>query len=287
MAEVESLGLMYWTICLALLLGSGCGLVLDSSPPFEVSAPGDGGVEAMVRDSGGVMDAGVDGRVPDAAPEDGGVTDASGRDSSRPDAGGTDAGRFCPGTPCDPLSQCGCDDTDHCVLTDSLAIICEVPGPVPEGQRCDNYWECARALTCAYAGPGSGICAPYCARDADCEDGVGVRCLTFVAGGIPSTVGACSAGCNPVEQSGCEGIDCLLVAVDASGNWATVCGGGGATPVGTPCTYPTDCVPGAACVDNTCQRLCDGATSCGGSYACLPFVGSPSWSGAYGICTAS
>lgn len=105
--------------------------------------------------------------------------------------------RFAPtGDGCDPVTQCGCSDTQTCHPTEhsnQVSSLCLPAGRSPEGARCTGNNDCGHALACYH-----NTCVPYCdpQRPATCDG----MC-------IPNTYGSglCFATCDfPNDASNCQ-----------------------------------------------------------------------------------
>ena len=69
----------------------------------------------------------------------------------------------CTATPCDPIYQTGCAESETCDLVEATAG-CRKAGPSKLGEPCSDLMgaECVRGLTCY------GVCRRICSSDADC-----------------------------------------------------------------------------------------------------------------------
>ena len=109
--------------------------------------------------------------------------------------------------------------------------------------------------------------------------GAGV-CVQLDAGGL----GVCvTNSCELFDSGGCQGDELCAPAFGEVRNAAGVMIGlclapTGSLTAGTACTVNTQCLPGLACVDGECQRLCDvqaatsGQGACGAGDASLPLI---------------
>ena len=87
----------------------------------------------------------------------------------------------CTATPCDPIEQTGCAESETCDLVDDTTG-CRKVGPSKLGESCAGIADppCARGLTCR------GTCSYICRTDADCSSGI--QCLKT----WPSSFGYCN-----------------------------------------------------------------------------------------------
>jgi hypothetical protein len=200
--------------------------------------------------------------------------------------------------PCDPVCQTG--DCDWCTQKCSYAYATDNRGPVPmcaatgtakAPASCTVSFEgtarqsddCAPGSICLAGtiGETRRYCFVLCRSAIDCPGGVacGERPLSL-AGGVVDVCdppydpcGPDGTCCDPLADTGC-GADrhCLLVTPDqGSGHSRTVCEyayGDGRN--GSSCTSARDCQTRNACVNGSCQAICDASHPCPGAGTCVP-----------------
>lgn len=183
------------------------------------------------------------------------------------EAGAAPDASSCPGSPCDPVLQCGCGAGQACVVSDVAtgATSCQAPGPSAANGACSRTADCAAGTGCV-----DGVCKPFCNSAADCQAGAHCYAVTHDAPGCRGVTvpgwGYCTAACDPTHPGGTcgAGVNCATVATDTKGSRVTDCVTGG-TGVGVgACTTAQDCVPGSNCVtytlegstSTTCTRWC-------------------------------
>jgi hypothetical protein len=141
-------------------------------------------------------------------------------------------------------------------------------------------------------------CYGYCRTDGDC--GGGAKCIIDVQFGSSSTLEhVCTApvdGCDPWGVARCQNapqrpyptFGCYLMSVNQTNQ--TICDCAGTVPLGMPCRFEHECVPGAECVlyggATLCRQICStqagapGPALCPMGQTCTPFPGSTK----YGYC---
>lgn len=227
---------------------------------------GRGGMDAATRDSGGAndrdggldgdapVDAGRDGRAPDAA-VDGGLTDGG------DDGGSLDAeadGAVCPlPTGSEPGSTCSSDST--CDSAPGAADgVCLGPGaatPWPAGgfctRLCTGDGDCgANAICGAFDGLGTTVCYPKCCSADACPDGM--ECVDhFVSTAIGQTA------CLPGTASAADGDPC-----DTFGDCSE----------GSMCYRDSLIFPDGQCARLDCTVGDDATCASGGDGKCLNLV---------------
>jgi len=184
------------------------------------------------------------------------------------------------GSTCDPVCQAGCPCNHRCVLdsTNFSDFACESATPTgstfvqPLGScTLDSVDPCAPGSLCIPDDQCASLCYKTCRQNSDCP--TNSRCTRtglLDANSAPvSNVYFCSPpieDCNPTGTAACltarANFNCVFLAgLTGVGNTdATTCDCVSlhTASVGSDCTaVPDSCVPGAACVDGTCRRLCN------------------------------
>jgi len=241
------------SVVVGVVLGSGCGLLLDAGPSRD-----DAGIDALSFRDGSPLDVasddgpGLDAALPDAPAPDGGAPDAERRDAFEPDARPTCA---CPELPLDGCGVPRCVG-DECVVEDD------------DGRCAPDRGEVCVAGECV-----EGCEAPACRPPADvCATAVCVGRACVRSPGVPCPAGtACFDGvCRPagdcVDPSTGRFIsgEVCRTAPPGSCVGATLCDGrsadcpidGPPAPSGTPCGTATPglCRPRSLC--NGLERTC-------------------------------
>lgn len=177
---------------------------------------------------------------------------------------------------CDPVTQCGCPESQMCAVIDwsTGATGCLPPGSIPAGGSCSvEIGECEPGAECL-EWLENGVCTGYCNQDSDCSHGL--PCVEWEIPGI----NLCLNGCDPRAPSSdaapfhaCQpGQGCTVWSVSPESSVCT-------TPVlagvaGDPCTGEEDCSPGFTCGGESgtaCARWCAiGSGECSTGEACLP-----------------
>lgn len=274
---------------------------LDAEAPDE--GPADqGGADADAPDVGpddaapldadpldlGPDDLGLDGGLPDAAPDVG--VDAGGPDLGFPDGGALDGGPVDVGPVCNPVAGLPClpPQVCHWPAPQDFGLCEPVQQPLGFEAPCDlSDDQCGAGLTCLFL---SGEAAPSCHRV--CTLGSGLPCPSL-SGSAPSYVcgsisgsqvyGAClPAGnlCDPLQPNCPANQVCSFLAGQTS------CEPAGTAQLGQPCALSQNCAPGQGmCFDTGsggyCRQVCDpaGPSSCGAQSTCVGITGEN-----YGAC---
>jgi len=103
-----------------------------------------------------------------------------------------------PGSQCDLVQQCGCDQGEHCQLSgEDPRPTCVKPGKNAPWSACKAATDCPGGQTCD-----RGSCRPYCERDSDCDDG---RCYPAAAadGQLDPAVKVCWKQCQLDDTKTC------------------------------------------------------------------------------------
>jgi hypothetical protein len=188
--------------------------------------------------------------------------------------------------PCDPVLQCGCDDSEGCYLGGGGGeVSCLESGDRTQDMTCSTDRDCATGYDCVSAGSGGRHCQKYCGDDNDC-DGALSLCNREVAGG-PTRI--CTSNCDPMGSDCGGGEDCVL-GVGENDRFDANCLVPGPGAYLDSCVDQADCGPGLLCVTTPsvgtfCQLLCEmGGTDCGGG-SCGP-LDPPALFNAteYGVC---
>lgn len=84
--------------------------------------------------------------------------------------------------------------------------------------------------------------------------------IVFIDGSPIDTM--CEAGCGPVSQSGCPGLDRCTIRHDATGACGWLCWTDATGALGDACavdasTQIDDCASGGYCVDGVCRPFCE------------------------------
>ncbi|HUQ01057.1 MAG TPA: hypothetical protein VM261_01120 [Kofleriaceae bacterium] len=221
----------------------------------------------------------------------------------------------CARTPCDILSQCGCEATPQ-------SPVCDLDfNQLPVGAtKCrastlngTEVTTCSATNTCAaqHVCVG-GRCRKYCDDEADCAGPGGICLIDLTYGNpamtIPNAPKTCTTDCNPVAASNATcptGWACHIYVEDptpppgANGDetFLTDCNAPGGVGLGGTCTGNSSCNPGFDCVTlnpggNQCRPSCAcpggncAAGACpGGSGSCRAYTNPPVIGGVtYGVC---
>jgi hypothetical protein len=172
-------------------------------------------------------------------------------------------------SPCEAVSQCGCDGEDGCYLSGSGEASCLASGDRTQDMTCAGDDDCAAGFDCVSAGPGGRHCQKYCGEDTDCDGDLSL-CNREVGGGAARI---CTSDCDPMVGGCRSGEDCVL-GVGMDGRFDANCRVPGSSAFGDPCLDQPDCGAGLLCVTTpgagtTCQYLCEvGTADCGSSITC-------------------
>lgn len=222
----------------------------------SVMGGGDSGESQPVSGSGGMRSDATDGGVVDGG--------RGAKDAGAPDPAFRDTGPACEspeGSDCDWLTECGCDDNEHCQALGAQAKgTCVKRGRRKVGETCRSADEC-EAGTCEQR-----VCRAYC-RDR-CDDGL---CLPATGEGGKSlaSVSVCWKSCQAGNNETCgEGTTCQTR--DIEGRKAALC-----VPPADPCPTTEDgqcdepvmCAAGTDSVDCSCEKEegaeCNHVAQCG------------------------
>jgi hypothetical protein len=202
------------------------------------------------------------------------------------DSGATDAVRgfaFC-----DVVTQTGCSAEQKCTI-DVDGFACAPSGTVAAGQHCvfsdGGFDNCLRGAACIAAGS-SGICAHYCAHDAECA-----ALSTSVSDSV-CVPPFCSNPCNPVASQGptgcpATGLSCIVFSNPNPTQITSCVPTSGTAGDGESCTTSFDCQGGLnlSCASHRCRRACRIHTpaDCNPGEICGTPVGETIW----GFCCPS
>jgi hypothetical protein len=207
----------------------------------------------------------------------GGGSDSGGPASEAGSAGSGVATCAIPdGQACGTTLQCGCPGSQNCVIasvsTDGKTM-CTVSGVKHEDARCSSNEECAKGLMCRL-----GICRPFCADSADCDDANAVcEASSYVDSNseivdLPD-VKVCKTRCDLADITTCPAQErCYLYENDPT-TWLTQCVGAGSATGTNDCVKDTfACAPGYACANfGDCREYCIvGGTGCPSGMKCKP-----------------
>lgn len=177
---------------------------------------------------------------------------------------------------CDPVTQCGCPESEMCAVVDwsTGATACMAQGSIPEGGSCTvEVGECEPGTECL-EWLENGVCSGFCNQDSDCPHGL--PCVEWEIPGI----NLCLHGCDPRDPTSdaapfhaCQpGQGCTVWSASPESSVCTSPVLAGAA--GDPCTGEEDCSPGFTCggdAGTTCARWCAiGSDECAAGEACLP-----------------
>jgi hypothetical protein len=219
----------------------------------------------------------------------------------------------CARTPCDILSQCGCESA-------STTPVCDLDfNQLPVGAtKCRastlNGTETTTCMATNTCGPlhvcVGGRCRKYCDDETDCA-GPGGLCLIDLTYGnpamnIPNAPKTCTTDCNPVAATNATcpaGWACHIYVEDPTPGtngdevFLTDCNVAGGVAIGAACTSNASCNPGSDCVTlnpggNQCRPSClcpSGNCAAGtcpsGSGSCRAYTNPPIIGGVtYGVC---
>jgi hypothetical protein len=172
-------------------------------------------------------------------------------------------------SPCEAVSQCGCDGEEGCYLSGSGEAACLASGDRTQDMTCAGDDDCAAGYDCVSAGPGGRHCQKYCGADADCDGDLSL-CNREVGGGAARI---CTSDCDPMVGGCRSGEDCVL-GVGMDGRFDANCRVPGSSGYGAACVDQADCAAGLLCVTSAgagtlCEYLCEvGTADCGSSVAC-------------------
>jgi hypothetical protein len=263
-----------WTALLALIVSTpACAPTTEISPVAD-AALADAATDAA-RDAGDSPDdddGSTTTETPDAAI---GETDGGGR---------ADAAPGC--SPCELVSQCGCDPSSQA---------CDLGGASPaqgttvcrpvliEGRELDTCHDstgCAAGYVCL-GSQAAASCKRYCQDDDACDGGGGVCVIEVTASGAPIPgVKVCSPSCDPFTSQGCpSGWGCGPFSDPQelrNFTWCQLAGTGGQNAA---CSDDGQCQEGFTCVQvgstARCKRYCDkgdGVPGCTGNLTCVALV---------------
>ncbi len=135
-------------------------------------------------------------------------------------------------------------------LSDLAPFPCATDGTCPSSFNCDmSTMECVST---------SSGCTTACQAPFVCNGGT-CACPTPAGGGTCDVFPPC--GCSPTET--CS---------HPNATTPEFCESAGSTPFYAPCTLDSDCVAGAACVDDVCEPPCAASSDCtsgGGNRDCI------------------
>jgi hypothetical protein len=261
-----------WTALFALLVSTpGCAGTTDVVPLAD-AAPADAA-------NGAPADAAVD-AMPPPGDGDGSTT------TDTPDAGlgGPPDAAAC--SPCELVSQCGCDSSSEA---------CDLGGANPaqgttecrpvliEGRAtdtCNDSTSCASGFVCL-GSAGAASCKRYCSDDTTCDGGGGICVIEVTAAGTPIPgVKVCSPRCDPFTSQGCpSGWGCGPFSDPQelrNFTWCELAGTGGQNAL---CSDDGQCQEGFTCVQvgssARCKRYCDrgdGVPGCPSPLSCVALV---------------
>ena len=172
-------------------------------------------------------------------------------------------------SPCEAVSQCGCDGEDGCYLSGSGEASCLAAGDRTQDETCGGDDDCAAGYDCVSAGPGGRHCQKYCGADSDCDGDLSL-CNREVGGGVARI---CTSDCDPMIGGCSSGEDCVL-GVGMDGRFDANCRVPGSSGYGDACVDQADCAAGLLCVTSPgsgtyCEYLCEvGTADCGSSITC-------------------
>jgi hypothetical protein len=197
----------------------------------------------------------------------------------------------CARTPCDILTQCGCEGTPATPVCDlDFAMLATGNTKCRADMFSGNETTvCTMATTCdgGHVCVG-GRCARYCDADDDCP-GAGGLCIIDITQGnppmpIPNAPKVCSTDCvpsNPANPTCPTGWGCHIYLYDPNTStmgderFLTDCDAPGTLATGATCARSDQCAPGADCV-----------TLNPGGPQCRPTCTCPGGNCAAGICPA-
>jgi hypothetical protein len=248
------------------------------------------GILALARcgNNGGGADAGLDaaGAAQDAqvAGQDGATAglDAATAGMDAATAGldaataGVDVGPVLPPTPCEKITNFGCD-AGVCFTTaisqmGAETTACGTPGAGGDYVPCGSPLDCQANFTCLplpAASDAGLVCHQYCMSSMKCPGTAAApeNCTTFEA---TATVGYCIQvpACSLYTQNCTDPAQgCYPVSSGTGG-----CVGKGNKSLGAACTLHKDCDPGLVCPPsvNVCSTACDPtvANTCTGGLTC-------------------
>jgi hypothetical protein len=170
---------------------------------------------------------------------------------------------------CDPVTQRGCTGDDACYFN-GVSAACGPAGPGLVGAACQGDRDCAKGLSCGFAGTCAGFCDPFIPGDCSAGRG-GTTCFDYGDGS-----GFCGTRCDALKQN-CPDPNDACFASPLSGAF---CARPGATPDGARCDSPTACARGSNCMrlspesDYRCLPACNAnAVSCGKGGLCVDLNG--------------
>lgn len=171
-------------------------------------------------------------------------------------------------TPCEAVSQCGCDGSEGCYLTGTGEASCLTAGDRTQDETCGSDDDCAAGYDCVSAGPGGRHCQKYCSEDGHCDGDLSL-CNREVGGGAARI---CTSDCDPMVGGCGSGDDCVL-GVGEDGRFDANCRVPGTGSFLDACVDQSDCGPGLLCVSNGsgtyCEYLCEvGTADCGSTVTC-------------------
>jgi hypothetical protein len=168
---------------------------------------------------------------------------------------------------------------EQCTIS-NFAPACQPSGTTGQGQACMGGNSCVPGTLCVGGGT-VGICALFCASDADCS-GTGGICALGLSDGVGGTIPnatLCSAQCDPSTSVGCgvAGTGCQL-GREQTGQmrWLSYCASTGTKTKDQVCD-PTlsECAPTFGCFNNGTQNVCleycnVGGSGCPAAQGCAP-----------------
>jgi len=182
----------------------------------------------------------------------------------------------CADSPCKLTApQCGCPANEQCTIA-GFARTCGPVGTIAGGQACTGGSSCVPGSLCV-GGGSVGVCAVFCATDADCAATGGICALGLndgQGGTIPNAL-LCSSNCNLTTSAGCPaGTGCQL-GQEQGGQmrWDAFCSSAGTLTKDQPCDPSVGqfCAPSFGCFStNTCLQYCNVGGPCPAGQTCSP-----------------
>ena len=155
------------------------------------------------------------------------------------------------GADCNPIANTGCAEGEKCIYDQSDLKACVPAGDTPGGSPCQDTSECMEGMCLQLNGTDS-YCYILCKTIGHCPNNA--PCLELQ----DSPYKVCKIddlydNCDILAQDCEDGKGCYSVANED----LPVCIPAGSSPLGGECEGPSDCIPGAHCVNFRCYELCD------------------------------
>ncbi len=181
------------------------------------------------------------------------------------DGGTSDSGAnpadLCPAAACNVMDESECSDGNACYVgladNDDPIPVCGVAGTKTDLEACSRNQDCAPGLHCDRD---DKVCRTYCCGGSSDACPSGQQCLISIINentGDDTGVGLCRAtdDCDPLADTGCPADR----ACTPIGGGEFLCLPPGSAEVGAACVSSSECVKGAACVEETgrCATFCD------------------------------